>query len=411
MAKHNRAAFSEQDVEDAKRGHPDFELRDHAAKRGMEFLDHAMPAGYRAALPAQDELQSNVLRGALPGGEYGVMAHEGLEIGYSTDSPDWGGTFYGERVKMKGDWRPVVGDAPSGVARVPCTVAGVRVPETAGTHPYLRIDTRRSSPPFTFTNRTKLDDLPATDGWSMWCEPKPERETVKGLVAEPVAELLRTHREDGLFQIVVWWGTLVVRRNGFLHPEELDELGQAASLTAKRLREVCGALADPEPFGAELPAPPSSERDLPAGFFPGEVWRKWALETAEEHGLELENPLAYHRAFPSVPVPGTAYVVLRGEIPQVGRGRLVIHRERDAVRPAVLIAAPAGAEPTPPGGLPFPAHSARLEIADGLLAVWSITSWSGHSLLDHIDEFCAAAAAVIEESRRDSASRWGAPLG
>jgi hypothetical protein len=291
------------------------------------------------------------------------------------------------------------------VARVPCTVAGLRAPETAATHPYLRIDTRRSSPPFTFTNRTKLDDLLATDGWSMWCEPKPEPETVRGLVAEPVAELLRTHREDGLFQIVAWWGTLVVRRNGFLHPEELDELGQAASLLAKRLREVCVALADSEPFGAELPAPPSSGRDLPAGFHPGEVWRKWALETAEEHGLELESPLAYHRAFPSVPVPGMAYVVLRGEIPQVGPGRLVIHRERDAVRPAVLIAAPAGAESTPPGGLLFPAHSARLEIADGLLAVWSLTSWSGHSLLDHIDEFRGTAAGVIEESRRGPAGR------
>jgi hypothetical protein len=396
MAEHNRAAFSREDVEDSKRGHPDLELRDYAAQRGMEFLDHATPAGFRAALPCQEGLQSNVLRGMLPGGEYGVAAHEGLEIGFSTDSLDWGGTFYGTRVTAKGDWRPVVGSAPTALVRVPCTVVGVRVPETAGTHPYVRIDTRRSSPPFSFTNRTKLDDLVDVDGWSLWCEPKPDRETVKSLVGDPVSELLRAHREDGLFQVVIWWGTLVVRRNGFLGPEDLDELAQAARMIAERLREVCAALADPQPFDAHLPRPLSSEaRDLPAGFYPTEIWRKWALETAERHGLALENPVAYHRAFPSVPVPGMAYVVLRGEVPHVGEGRLVVHRERDAARPAVVIAAPPGAEPTPPGGVPFPEQGARLEVADGLLAVWSMTSWSGDAMVGDVDAFCSAAASVI----------------
>lgn len=395
MAKENRAAFSPDDVEDAKRGHPAFDLRDYAARRGLEFLDHGTPAGYRAAVPCQDELQSNVLRGTLPGGEYGVMAHEGLEIGYSTDSADWDGTFYGERVKLKGNWNLLFGDAPSGVVRVPCTVAGVRLPETAGTHPYVRIDTRRSAPPFSFTNRSELGKLGA-DGWSVWCEPKPDSDTVERLVADPVAGLLREHSEDGLFQIVVWWGTLVVRRNGFLGPEDLDQVAQAARLVAERLRKVCVSLAEPQCFDAQLPAPPSSgARDLPVGFQPGEEWRKRALEIAERHGLAFENPVAYHRAFPSVPVPGTAYIVLRGEIPHVGSARLVVHRERDDARPAIVMAAPRRAESTPPGGVTFREHAARLEVADGLLAVWGTKSWSGYALLDHIEEFCASAAAVI----------------
>jgi hypothetical protein len=80
-------------------------------------------------------------------------------------------------------------------------------------------------------------------------------------------------------------------------------------------------------------------------------------------------------------------------------GRLVVHRERDAVRPAVLMAAPPGAETTPPGGLAFPDHQARPEIADGLLAVRSTTSWTGNAMVGHIDAFCAAAAAVIGESQ------------
>jgi hypothetical protein len=229
----------------------------------------------------------------------------------------------------------------------------------------------------------------------VWCEPKPKPETVKRLVADPVAELLRTHSDDGLFQIVVWWGTLVVRRNGFLRPQDLDELAQAASLLAERLRQVCLPLAEPERFDTELPPPPSSARELPAGFHPGEEWQKRALGVAERHGLVLENPVAYHRAFPSVPVPGTAYIVLRGEIPHVGMGRLVVHRERDAIRPAVVMAAPRSAEPTPPGGESFRDQGVRLESANGLLAVWGISSWSGYSLLDHIEEFCADAGAVI----------------
>jgi hypothetical protein len=43
MAKHNRAAFSRADVEDAKRGHPDFDLRGYAAHRGLEFSSMALP--------------------------------------------------------------------------------------------------------------------------------------------------------------------------------------------------------------------------------------------------------------------------------------------------------------------------------------------------------------------------------
>jgi hypothetical protein len=104
--------------------------------------------------------------------------------------------------------------------------------------------------------------------------------------------------------------------------------------------------------------------------------------------------------------------VLRGTLPEIGvPGRLVLHRERDALRPAVLMAAPPGAQPTPPGGLPLPDHGVRLEISDGLLAIWSTTSWTG--MIGDIDAFCAAAAAVIGESgpsrgaNRGTLSVWG----
>jgi hypothetical protein len=82
----NRAAFSAEDVPDAKRGQPDVELPKYAAARELEFLDRGTPAGYRAALPGSPDVQHNVMRGVLPGGAYGILAHETLEIGYSTDS-------------------------------------------------------------------------------------------------------------------------------------------------------------------------------------------------------------------------------------------------------------------------------------------------------------------------------------
>jgi hypothetical protein len=66
VATHNRAAFSKADVPHSKRGYPDLDLRDYATRRGLEFLDHGTPPGYRAAVSSDEELQSNVLRGPLP---------------------------------------------------------------------------------------------------------------------------------------------------------------------------------------------------------------------------------------------------------------------------------------------------------------------------------------------------------
>jgi hypothetical protein len=64
MASHDRAAFSTADVPDSKRGYPDFHLRDYATRRGLEFVDHGTPAGYRA-FPATT---STTTRTSIPAG-------------------------------------------------------------------------------------------------------------------------------------------------------------------------------------------------------------------------------------------------------------------------------------------------------------------------------------------------------
>src|SRR3954470_11704345 len=258
----NRAAFARADVEDSKRGLPALELREYAAARGLEFLDHATAAGFRVALPCEEDRQFNVMRGVLPGGAYGVLAHEALEIGYSGDSLDWGGTFHSVRVMARGGMTgmqfalstlPVIGWFTSGgnpTARVrpPCSVAGIRVPEVAAAGVgRVRLDRRRSAPPHTSANRVKLEG-----GWSLFSDPAVD----PALVAGPLAEALREHADDGLFQVVVESGTLLVRRNGYLDANGLDALAATAGAIAAHLRAFGAAAAQPQPFATQLPAPP-----------------------------------------------------------------------------------------------------------------------------------------------------------
>ncbi len=59
MATHNRMAFSKADVPDSKRGYPDFDLRDYATRRGLEFLDRGTPA---ASAPPCRAMRSSARR-------------------------------------------------------------------------------------------------------------------------------------------------------------------------------------------------------------------------------------------------------------------------------------------------------------------------------------------------------------
>lgn len=43
----------------------------------------------------------------------------------------------------------------------------------------------------------------------------------------------------------------------------------------------------------------------------------------------------------------------------------------------------------------FREHGVRLEIADGLLAAWSVNSYWGGAMAGDLDAFCASAAAVL----------------
>ena len=55
---------------------PDTDLRDYAEARGLSHRGQSTRVGWMAAMGMSEELQFNVLRGVLPGGEHGIVFHD-----------------------------------------------------------------------------------------------------------------------------------------------------------------------------------------------------------------------------------------------------------------------------------------------------------------------------------------------
>ncbi|HEX3318695.1 MAG TPA: hypothetical protein VHR88_11785, partial [Solirubrobacteraceae bacterium] len=205
---------------------------------------------------------------------------------------------------------------------------------------------------------------------------------------------------DPLFQVLLTFATVVVRRNGYLDdPAQLDELGTFASALAGNLRAACRARLPPRPFAQPLSPPAWQEGESePRGFALEPHWQEWAHATASRYGLALEGTVAYHRAFPSVPVPGFAKVVMRGTLPVLGiPGRLVAHTEAGtSSRAAVVVEAPPGlASASPDGDRVETDPLVRLEVRDGLAGVWLLSSYWGNRMAGDTDALLGAAATVL----------------
>jgi hypothetical protein len=405
----NRAAFARADVAAAKRGAPSVNLNGYAAARNLRFLDHVTPAGYRASIPADPELQANVMLGTLPGGVHGMLAHESLRLPIAHGRIAWSASFYGVNVSNVEGFRlraliPIISDLfpvdtsfPDALA--PCTVAAVRLPETVAVQQRLRIDKIEKAPPFDFGNPGDLGEF-GLPGWRIQTDPPADPSFLSDVLADPVASCFKSHDQDALFQVIVRYGTLTVRRNGYFEdPASLDELGQATSAIAAALRRACGARLSPRPFRDPLP-PPGSHRGtaMPIGYGPEPPWPMWSMRLQSEYGLTPEDPVAYHQALPTSPVPGVARLVMRGTLPLVGReGRLVFHAEPDTSRAAVLIAAPPGTPDTAPGGEPLSERRVYYDVGNGIATVWCLPSYTGGAMLGDLGLFLATAASVLAE--------------
>jgi hypothetical protein len=405
----NRAAFAPADVAAAKRGAPSVNLDRYAAARHLRFLDHVTPAGYRACIPAHPELQANVVLGTLPGGEHGMLAHASLRLPLVHGGIAWSGAFYGVKASNLQGFRlrnliPVIGDLLPADTSVPdplapCTVAAVRLPETVAVQQRLRIDKIENAPPFDFGNADHLDRF-GLPGWRVQSDPPADPSFLRDVLADPIASYLKSHHHDALFQVIVRYGTLTVRRNGYIEdPAALDELGRATSAIAGALRQACRARLAPQPFQRPLPPPaPHRSTGLPIGYGPEPPWPMWSRRLQSEYGLTPEDPSAYHQALPTSPVPGVARLVMRGTLPLIGReGRLVFHAEPDASRAAVLIAAPPNTPDTVAGGEPLSERRVYYDVGNGIATVWCLPSYTGAAILGDLEPFLATAASVFAE--------------
>ena len=410
-----KAAFSSEDVEDAKRGQPAISLSGYAAERGLQHIDHNTLAGYRTALPCDPQFQFNVMRGRLPGGEHGILAHEALALPWIDGEIAWSGWFQtigkpkrsGPRLRdfavgliPFAEWFTGWGGGQEDVepARAPCTVAAVRVPESAGAQPHLRIDNRDAAPPYDFGNDAELGPF-GLAGWLLHADPQPDAELVGELLVDPVGATLEAHSGDALLQVLLTFATLVVRRNGYLaDPAELDELCVLAGALARNVRAACRSRLPRRRFDEPLPAPAwETGAALPRGFALEPHWQEWARSAAGRYRLALEGTVAYHRAFPAVPVPGFAKVVMRGTLPVLGvAGRLVVHTEPGAARAAVVVLAPSGVTSASPDGDRSDTDPAvRMEVRDGLAGIYTVSSYWGSAMAGDVDALLAAAAEVL----------------
>ena len=361
---------------DGFRGRPDVDLSQYAAARGLEFCGSATQMDYVPAFPLTNELQFNVMRGTLPGGETGVLYHEVQLL----DEQIAGGTFYGQKVSLSqarledlASLAPLAGE-PIRYFKVPHTTAAVRIPQVQGA--LVGLDAGRSRErvlhaapdgeafksgftldlSFLRGRKRKKDrsDEPLQQGpqpyigrdlaylalpeWRVAYRGRAQKEFVEAVLNGPLREILAG--DPGLgFRITFGYGVLRVTQQHFLkRPEELDAFAARVSWLAGRLRELSVAGAQPRPFDSGI-APPSWAAQIDAA--PDETFVGLDNQDlagfhsiALERGLTSEDPFEFHRAFPDLPVPGEAYGVMRGTLPGTALfGRVVVGIERTIAGP------------------------------------------------------------------------------
>ena len=420
---HGYAAFEQADVQDAKRGRPDFDLRGYAEERGLEFLDTTatLLAGWKQTMPRFPEYIFNLTRGTLPGGGYGLIYHEAFEVFGSGEgenvSFDVPGSYYSTYYKGVGSatWAsflPWIGwmfskdrshvlEEPFGLNRVwvPCTVLAVRVSELIGV-----------APRFTFvqahrTGRGAGKDLAAfgLSDTKVVADPGLPDDLIAALIDDP-HRLAHQRWIGGYFSVRYSNGTLVLRRNGFVRePAMLDQLALDISAIAQQFADVGLPRTEPRPFETELPPRvledviDLTKRPDPFGIPAGE-WQKGFREFAAKHGLVHEDPRDFHLAFPHLPSPGHAAAVMRGNLPGTSRpGRVVYYCERPLydiqnVRGAILFRT--GRPDTPPGGDVDNENGLVFEARDGVGVMWSKPSWGWKWAYE--DDFVQRAVALAD---------------
>jgi hypothetical protein len=322
---------------------PRSDLRDYAGARGLDHRGQSTQVGWMAALGMSEELQFNILRGVLPGGEHGLVFHDVRILeGSRTFGSDHATQIAGRRGRF--NLRDLVPGSElferTELYKLPCTSAAIRLPEASG----LLLGLNAARPPergvLKLGQWVEVPGVPR--GWEVSTRTRADRATVDDVVAGPLAELLDQPLPTG-YEVIFRFGTLTISQAHFAEDAEtLDSLCEQASWLAKSIRAVCAAHAEPQAFGARLGEPYWLEeaRRQPRGdtFYGGDYQNLGSVwDVADATGMTMEDPIAFMRAFPYLPVPGEVFGVLRGPLPGTSvEGRVAIALERNAMENKAL---------------------------------------------------------------------------
>jgi hypothetical protein len=377
---HGRAAFARADVADSKRGYPEFELSAYAAARGLGFeaWATALPDGFGSVRPEWPDYQFNVMRGTLPSGDYGYLAHELYELAVLAGDLALQGMFWSTKyVNRSGllgmDPRGKGEPFPDNAAWLPSTRIAIRLPE-ASQLPTVRVVPGMRVGAFGNPNLGKY----GADGFRLVGETA-SKEWMERFFGGRVGPLL-TSVDRPFVELRLDHSVVSLAVNGFVvDTAELDRLLATAGEIAQAARELASADHRPAPFGERLPPPvwadPGYVRQGPTGRW-RLAWDDAFRRVAGELGMLLEDPETFHHAFPTQPVPGVARGVVRGVVPGTTTlGRLAWFaeggRNHGALRGAVLLPAVAGAPATERGGTAIPETEMSAEVRDGVAAFWT----------------------------------------
>jgi hypothetical protein len=384
---------------DAERGRPATDLRGWAHRRGLSFRDASAQAGYLGVTcPWSEDVLFNVVRGTWPGGSHGVVCHEvrlyEAEEGRHFHGGKAIGRDRGSLAELAGNLAglPVITGGGNGYLKVPYTVAGVRAPHLA-TVSGLRVARRDERRPMATGTVGLWEELAIDDEWVAEVRRHSDAATVARLLSGPVRALLGVDQGLG-FELRVEYGQVVVSRQDFLKDDgDLDALVASAEALGRAVGELCARRSGTRSLADRLPAPAWLEAVRGAPRDAHTLWPIGArlekvVEIADERGLAVEDPRAFHAAFGALNLPGEAFAVLHGRLPRTQlTGRLLCCAERrmdlpDDIRAllkdpggpvgcdvAVLAVDPAATATAAEGEAQ---DGMRVAVADGVLTAWRL---------------------------------------
>lgn len=373
----NHAAFSPNDVEDAKRGHPITSLQEFGAALGLEYRDREIAGAFLSTQPKWPDYTFNTCRGVFPGGRYGSLAHQLEELPVDQDGISLGGSYYASRTVFQnslGGFLGLSGDGPKqdapfvgNSAWLPTTAVHVRAPETARLPALNVLDKSRVA------KWGNLDlDAHGLPGFRAVVNDH-AGEAVNAHLAAVAAPWL-TARRDEFVRLRVRHGLVNLVVNGYRSdPNDLRHLIASAEGIADGLaRSMAPPLATG--FAAAGPAV-GTAGVLPGVPRPGPEWSTAFAEVATLYGLHAEDPVHLMGLLPRNPIPGVPWGVLYGQLPATNAPCRVVWNDQGgrttgSVRGGIIAAARPGAT-TPIGGVLHQPTGMYVEVVDGVAYSWN----------------------------------------